>query len=467
MAGPFSGFYGSDLTGTVRAAAAGFLLAAGAAAFAAPAWFWPLLAAGSAVSVGFLAFRHTVGFCAGWLLVAGATPEMFLGDLMGPSAYQAIIALVKAAQLGLVALSVLRFGPRADMFNPGLGFAAIALAGFAHGLHPGLTTADSLRSLVGSVAPFAFSFSALSIPWARAIIGMARLIPLITVAGGAVLAAAGIRPLFVDMGGARLAALGHPAFLAGFCLTGAYAALIELLRDGRRRDVALLLVNFAILVATGARAPLIYGALVCALTLLFVPAPAFPWRRRLGLMLGIAVLLPVGFALADTLSGVRLFNVLSNEASNLSGRDILWPLFEKAADRSPWVGWGVGAGNAVIPQDSDVARLLGTFAAHNEYLRIRVEGGWLGLGLLVLLFAAWTRQHTARLPPSERAAMRLIFLAFAAHAATDNVLISTSACVLFTFVSAVFARGALEAEQVRAANASNLVEPDDAARNLA
>jgi len=34
--------------------------------------------------------------------------------------------------------------------------------------------------------------------------------------------------------------------------------------------------------------------------------------------------------------------------------------------------------------------------------------------------------------------MRLVFIAFAAHAATDNVLISTPASVLFTFVAAVF-----------------------------
>jgi hypothetical protein len=32
-----------------------------------------------------------------------------------------------------------------------------------------------------------------------------------------------------------------------------------------------------------------------------------------------------------------------------------------------------------------------------------------------------------------------VFLAFAAHAITDNVLISTPACVLFTFAAAVFA----------------------------
>ena len=37
----------------------------------------------------------------------------------------------------------------------------------------------------------------------------------------------------------------------------------------------------------------------------------------------------------------------------------------------------------------------------------------------------------------------LVFLGFAGQAITDNVLISTTACVFFTFSTAVFARGRL------------------------
>ncbi len=120
--------------------------------------------------------------------------------------------------------------------------------------------------------------------------------------------------------------------------------------------------------------------------------------------------------------------------------------FERAAARSPWFGWGVGSGNTVVPQGSDVVLQMHTWAAHNEWLRILVEGGQVGRAALVLLFALWCWHHTRRLARAERTIMRLVFLAFACHAFTDNVLISTSACVLFAFCAAVFARGALEAE---------------------
>ena len=180
---------------------------------------------------------------------------MTLGDIVGPGAYQATIAAVKAAELGLALLCILRYGLYADVFNPGLAFVAMFIAGLAHGLHPDLTQLGSLRSLLGSMAPFALAFSRLSPGWGGTLVRATTLIPLVSVAGGAVLHLAGLRPVFTDSCGVRLAGLGEPGFLAGFCLAAIYACLIELYRDGRSRWLLLLATNFLILVLTGARAP--------------------------------------------------------------------------------------------------------------------------------------------------------------------------------------------------------------------
>ena len=256
------------------------------------------------------------------------------------------------------------------------------------------------------------------------------------------LSIAGIRPLFIDSGGARLAALGHPAFLAGVCLPAIYACLIQLYREGRRGDQLLLIVNVLILILTGARAPLAYGVAVTGLSLISIPSSVYAARDRRMLILGALALLPVVAILASALEEVRLFNILFNEAGNLSGRTLLWPSFENAAAQSPWFGWGVGSGNTVIAPDSRIAQILHTWAAHNEYLRIQVEGGWIGEILLIGLFAGWVIGHTSRLQASDRRIMRLVFIAFACHAFTDNVLISTPACVLFAFSIAVVTREA-------------------------
>ena len=210
------------------------------------------------------------------------------------------------------------------------------------------------------------------------------------------------------------------------------------------REFLFVSLNFLLLTATGARAPLMYGALVTLGTLLFAASPAVSARSRRLLLLAILCLIPVLLLAAGALPEVRLFNVLSHETTNLSGRDLLWPEFEQAADAAPWFGWGIGAGNFIIPPDGAVARLIGTWAAHNEYLRIRVEGGYVGLVLLVACFALWGWRNIRLLPRGERVLMRLVFAAFACHACTDNVLISTSACIFFAFVIAVFARGRIE-----------------------
>jgi hypothetical protein len=74
-----------------------------------------------------------------------------------------------------------------------------------------------------------------------------------------------------------------------------------------------------------------------------------------------------------------------------------------------------------------------------------VEGGQIGRGLLIVLFVLWVVQHTRRLDRTDKVIMRLVFVAFAAHAYTDNVLIATTACVFFTFATGVFARETLAA----------------------
>jgi O-antigen ligase len=264
--------------------------------------------------------------------------------------------------------------------------------------------------------------------------------PLAAVAADIPFAAAGLRPLFVDSGGARLAGLGHPAFLAGVCLPAIYACLIQLYREGRRGDLALLIANFLILILTGARAPATYALAVTGISLISIRSGVFAASdRRLLILAGLAAA-PILLVFAGNLGDIRLFNVALNETSNLSGREFLWPSFENAAALSPWFGWGTGAGNAVISPQGRIAQLLHTWAAHNEYLRIQVEGGMIGEVLLVGLFAGWAFVHTRRLWASDRRIMRLAFIALAFHALTDNVLISTPACVMFAFVTAVFAR---------------------------
>ena len=408
-------------------------------AWLAPPLLPPLLLAASLLGVLLLAYRHPIAFWIAWLLIAGLSLEMTLVDLAGPESFQIAIAAVKGAELCLVAISMARFGAVFDAFNPVWGFLAIAVAGMFVGIHPDLTASDVARSLIGSVTPFLIFFCRRPEVWCAAMLRAIVWLPLLSTVLGGILDLAGIRPVFIESGGNRLTGLGHPAFLAGVCLPAIYVGLLTWLRTGKSGPALLLGVNGLILLLTGARAPAAYAALVVGLTLLCAPGTAVPRARRTMLFLGALALAPILLIFGETWTSIRLFAVLASEAGHLSGRDLLWPAFEAAAHEAPWFGWGLGAGNVVIPHDSDIARLLHTWAAHNEYLRIRVEGGYAGRTVTIGLFILWISHHTHRLPLLEKWVMRVIFLSYAGHAATDNVLISTPACVFFAFTAAVFA----------------------------
>jgi O-antigen ligase len=425
-----------------------FILGAAAAQLAAfvscslidPPLFVLSLAVSVAAGIVFLAFCFPTRFCVAWLLVTGMTLEMALHDMVGAAAFQPAIAVIKGIEIMLGLICMARFGPKLDPLCPAWAFLAMTATGLVHGLYPGLTPTDSVRSMIGSVAPFAFCFARVPRSWAEAMIAATKWAPITAVVAGIPFAAVGLRPLFVDSGGARLAGLGHPAFLAGVCLPAIYACLIQLYRQGHRGDLALLITNFLILILTGARAPAAYAVAVTGISLISIRSGVFAASDRQLLILAGLAAVPILFLLAGDLGDIRLFNVVLNETGNLSGREFLWPSFENAAAQSPWFGWGTGAGNSVISPQGRIAQLLHTWAAHNEYLRIQVEGGMIGQTLLVGLFAGWAFVHTRRLWASDRRIMRLAFIALAFHALTDNVLISTPACVMFAFATAVFAR---------------------------
>jgi O-antigen ligase len=435
-----------DLFWPVLGAAA--VLAGFGLAWFAPDAFWPGLGLAPAVLLLAWAVAFPARATALWLLVVATCPEMWLTDLLRLSDPERIIGLDKAAGLVLVLFCVLRYGSRLHIANPALAFPAMAAFGVLHGLWPGLTATDGVRSLVGSVAPFAFSFARLPTVWCRSVIRSVIMAPFVILGFGACLAAAGLRPLYVlEDGALRLGASGHPAFLAGFTLTSLYALLLELVRGRQRLGVILLGGDVMILLATGARAPLALAAVLILLVTAFVRAPAWPWRARIPLLLaGFAAPALAVFA-APLLGFVRLLSLAEQgDVTSLSNRNLIWPVYEAAFLRSPWFGWGTGAGKIVVPVGTPLWQLLGTNAAHDEYLRIAVEGGAIGLALLLLLFILWWRRGLHGMSRPERQVMILVLLAFSVHSATDNTLIATTASLLFAWVSAVFGRAEREAE---------------------
>jgi hypothetical protein len=366
-----------------------------------------------------------------WVLVLETSPDAWLAQLIG--GHETIIALIKASGIGLAAVLAIRQGLRWDRFNPSLAFAAMFLIGLMHGLYPGLTLLDSLRSFIGSCAPFLFSFVRLPRDIIRAVTRAAIWGPLCTIGFGALLALAGLEHMYVvEQGALRLGASGEPPFLAGFALIGIYAGLMESLAAPSATNALMVVINFGIILLTGARTPLALAALNILAVLVM--------RRQLYLLALAGALGSGAILFAKGLTFIRIVGLTElGEAANLSNRDLVWPYFQNALLSSPVFGWGVGAGKVIIPVTSILDQMIGTNAAHDEYLRIGTEGGFFGLALLIGLMTLWVLRGTTGLPRPRRLLMRLIFISFAVHSTTDNTLIATTSSVFFLWVSCIFA----------------------------
>ena len=381
-----------------------------------------------------LTFRFPRPACTVWILILETSPDSWLDNLIG--GHEIIIGVMKALGLVLVISLAIANGIRSDRYNPGFAFLFMYLIGLMHGLYPGLSLLASTRSLLGSAGPFLFSFVRLPPILIRGIQRAVLWGPLCTVGFGGLLAATGLDHMYVfEQGALRLGASGEPPFLAGFALIGVYAALIACLDEARGLEAGFVLINLTIILLTGARAPFALGIGITIAALLS--------QRRLTLLAALGACAAAAIMFAPALTFLRPVQLAElGEAASLSNRNLVWPYFFNAAAASPVTGWGVGAGKIIIPVTSHLTSLIGTNAAHDEYLRIGAEGGTIGLALLISLIILWVWRGSAALHAPQRRLMRLIFIAFAIHSATDNTLIATTSSVFFIWVSAVFATAA-------------------------
>jgi O-antigen ligase len=373
-----------------------------------------------------------------WILAMETSPDQWLDPLIG--GHELIIAVMKGFGVGLVVVLALREGARWDAWNPGFAFGAMFLVGLVHGLYPGLTLVESVRSLLGSAGPFLFGF----VVWRAWMVGAVERAcewgALWTLGFGTMLAVLGLDHMYaIQQGAMRLGGTGEAPFLAGFALVGVYAGLRRWIRQGGAAPALLVAVNVVIILLTGARMPMLLAAMVVLGVLLM--------QRRVVALAGAGALAALVVMFWSALGFFRVIGLAQQgEATALSNRDLVWPYFQGAIAASPIFGWGVGAGKVVIPLNASLTQLIGTNAAHDEYLRLGSEGGAFGLALVVGLMLAWVRRGTARMAPAEASFMWLVFAAFALHSATDNTMIATTSSVFFIWVSAVFANPGAEAK---------------------
>jgi O-antigen ligase len=355
-------------------------------------------------------------------------------------------AAIKVVPFAIAAMLCLRYGFAPTINWPFLAFTLVAA--FSLVILPigqVSTFSEMVRSFIGSTAPFVLAFAAAPRHVWSTLCKAVVVVPLLSAVLGMLVWPTGFHAAIDDNW--RFQGLHSPPFLAGFCVTAVFAATLEYLRSFRTRWLVLGGASLAVLLATQARAPL--GAVALFLVLIFTLSNRhiFPAKRKLDLAMGgllpaAVVLGPLLFLALDRLLNPDTFAVYS-------GRDVIWPYFLEAIENRPLLGYGLGAGKLIVDPEDPKIRLLGSTAAHNEYLRLAVDAGILGSALIFASIIAWIWAGTRNAPATDRLVLRCALAAALLHSAFDNTLIASTGVLQFTWFSAVMARARLERSEPR------------------
>lgn len=268
-------------------------------------------------------------------------------------------------------------------------------------------------------------------PEARAVLLLLTALPVLSVGTGMLLAAAGVHPLHMAeyTGVDRLQGATIPAYLGFLAVAGSAAgtALLLLRRaagGARRRDVPWvsvgILASIVIAGLSGTRGALIASVVVAS------PVPLRMVRRarrgsRLVRICALAVAATIGVIGITPMLVERTKTDERTGALDTSGRAEAWSFYLDQTSDDRELGRGLGAGPVIGEAGYGVLR--GDFrGTHNEYVRLYVEGGWVGSALVIGAIALHLRHHLARTPSDVRAGAAALVVAFAAYSIVDNTV---------------------------------------------
>lgn len=327
-----------------------------------------------------------------------------------------------------------------------VGFSVMLFFSFAFASrHPILTPFQSVQSY------FAFILGALLFEICkpanlrRAMLNVLPYIALLSIFLGLVFDIVGWYTFYrIDFTGAyRIQGAMGPSQLAMLALNGIY--ITSLGKRTPRHRTSLYLLNYGIVVFSGTR-----GALIAASLALVVLVLVQFWKVRRdasGDIRRIVYTVIAGMIVLNALylpehyqrwtyshpSDLEFFSedsedaVSPMESLNSSGRFTVWRFFYNEAKENILFGRGIGAGT--IANQGQVHRAFQT--PHNEYIRLLIDGGYIGLALGVAGYIGVMLILLKGRSLEDKVSILAVFGSFAFLSLVDNTLSTQQYIVLF------------------------------------
>lgn len=308
----------------------------------------------------------------------------------------------------------------------------------------------TLTQMLSSFVTLTVGWTALSIKWDRErdsrYLKVLSVLPVACVLLGVLLQVAGIHPVFDHGTGfdssTRLQGASGPAQLALTSLIACVTASI-CYRVTRWRWAPLFVVaDAAILALTVSRGAAIALAIALAWPITRLALSGASDKRWVPQRWARMAIVCVAAAGAASLVVPSLLNRQDNGTfvpgqgvitDKTSGRSKAWHEFYVIAKQSPLFGHGLGAGPITKIQEK------GFLAQHNEYLRLFLEGGYIGGGLVLLAMIIVIGSCIRASPSRIRLDLFGLVLGFLILSYTDNTLTSVNLQLPFCLVFGILA----------------------------
>jgi O-antigen ligase len=215
-----------------------------------------------------------------------------------------------------------------------------------------------------------------------------------------------------------------------------FVCCYQILKTGRRSYYLLAAVNLIIILMTGSRLPMFMAAMVGVALWLFASQQSLSWSVRLKVAIAGAVLLTGALYVWWPSLEARLYGTVGG---GTSGRTFIWEYYIREISQNPWFGRGVGSGVSLLDTIDDY-RINYTNAAHNEYLRILMDGGIIGLVMFVVAMVWWVVSECRFMQRDERVLFLGFMISFAIATYADNTLSSPPTLVIFFVLALIIQR---------------------------
>jgi O-antigen ligase len=390
------------------------------------ALFWIVLGAATLALMAWLGLRRPTVLV--WVVLAtfAVGPQWLLAGRVSPQLLAGAIPAQMLLLLCALLASGARYGFRLDVVNwPLLAVLwLLAQSLVLANLDPAITPLALLTATLGFALPWCLIHVALE-PGSRAHYALLiALLPALCVAIGWGLDLMEARDLLSGsrVRGARLRGATNAGWLAFLCFIGFAVALHEAIRR-RRFDLAgLAALNLLLTILSGGRMAVTACAILSVAYVLMTPA-----LRTAAVLLGLTAAIGTGAVLMAVDLEAPIQELAQHPVRLLdpNGRDRLWEGYLDAVRANPVFGQGLGAA-----EPGAYNRL-----PHNEYLRLLVDGGIVGLIAYAAAVLAWGRRVLGLIRPSERGFVWALFLALGVYALTDNILLMPPGLIPFLYLA--------------------------------